>query len=143
MPYALLVKASAANELEAIDGTETRRRIVDATQTLAVGPRPSAWKKLAGREAAYRLRICDYRIVYTVNDREIIVEVIKFRRLRKVYGGWKATVVGAAGERFPRVLLWRKTAKLNQLIAVTTVSLGLAAIIGISRLLPFYSFKPL
>ena len=73
MPYALLIKASAANELEAIDGTPTRRRIVDAIQTLAVDPRPSACEKLAGREAAYRLLICDYGIVYTVNDREIIV----------------------------------------------------------------------
>ena len=86
MPYALLIKASAAKELEAIDGTPTRRRIVDAIQTLAVDPRPSACKKLTGREAAYRLRIGDYCIVYTVNDRKIIVEVIKFGRRREVYG---------------------------------------------------------
>ena len=143
MPYPLLIKASAAKEIEANDGTATRRRIVDANQTLAVDPRPSACKKLAGRETAYRLRICDYRIVYTVNDRKIIVEVIKFRRRRKVYGGWKATVVRAAGQRFPRVLLSWNPAKLNPLIAETTVSPGLAAIIGISRLLPFYSFTPL
>ena len=87
MPYAVLIKASAAKELDAIDGAPTRRRIVEAIQTLAVDPRPSACKKLAGREAAYRLRIGDYRIVYTVNDREIIVEVIKFGHRRAVYRG--------------------------------------------------------
>lgn len=85
MSYALLIKASAAKELDAIDSTPTRRRIVDTIQTLAVDPRPSACKKLAGREAAYRLRVGDYRIVYTVNDREIIVEIIKIGHRREVY----------------------------------------------------------
>lgn len=87
MPYALLIKASAAKELEAIDGAPTRRRIVEAIQTLAVEPRPSACKKLAGREAAYRLHVGDYRIVYTVSDREIIVEIIKIGHRREVYRG--------------------------------------------------------
>ena len=87
MPYALLIKASAAKELEAVDGAPTRRRIVEAIQTLAVDPRPSACKKLARREAAYRLRVGDYRMVYTVNDREIIVEIIKIGHRREVYRG--------------------------------------------------------
>lgn len=87
MPYALLIKASAVKELEAVGGAPTRRRIVDAIQSLAVEPRPSACKKLAGREAAYRLRVGDYRIVYTVNDREIIVEIIRIGHRREVYRG--------------------------------------------------------
>ena len=87
MPYALPIKASAATELEAIDDAPNRPRIVDAIQTLATDPRPRACKKLAGREAAYRLRVGDYRIVYTVNDREIIVEIIKIGHRREVYRG--------------------------------------------------------
>lgn len=87
MPYALLIKASAAKELEAIDSAPNRRRIADAIQTLATDSRPSACKKLAGREAAYRLRVGDYRMVYTVNDREIIVEIIKIGHRREVYRG--------------------------------------------------------
>lgn len=87
MRYALLIKASAAKELEAIDGAPTRRRIVDVIQTLAVGPRPSACKKLAGRDAAYRLRVGDYRIVFAVSDREIVVEIIKIGHRRELYRG--------------------------------------------------------
>ena len=87
MSYALLIKASAAKELDAIDSAPTRRRIVDAIQTLAIEPRPSACKKLTGRDAAYRLRVGDYRIVYTVNDREIIVEIIRIGHRREVYRG--------------------------------------------------------
>ena len=87
MPYALPIKASAATELEAIDDAPNRPRIVDAIQTPATDPRPSACKKLARREAAYRLRVGDYRMVYTVNDREIIVEIIKIGHRREVYRG--------------------------------------------------------
>ncbi len=87
MPYALLIKASAAKELEAIDSAPTRRRIVDTIQALAVDPRPNACKKLAGRDASYRFRIGDYRIVYTVNDREIVIEIIKIGHRREVYRG--------------------------------------------------------
>ena len=87
MPYALLIKASAPKELEAVGGAPARRRIVDVIQTLAVDPRPSACKKLAGREAAYRLRVGEYRIVYTVNDGEIVVEIIKIGHRREAYRG--------------------------------------------------------
>ena len=80
MSYALRIKASAAKELEAIDGASMRRKIVDAIE-----PRPPACKKLAGRDAAYRLRVGNYRIVYTVNDGEIVVEMIKIGHRREVY----------------------------------------------------------
>lgn len=62
-----------------------RRKIVDAIQSLAIEPRPPACKKLAGRDAAYRLRVGNYRIVYTVNDGEIVVEMIKIGHRREVY----------------------------------------------------------
>ena len=79
------IKASAAKELEAIDGAPTRRRIVDAIQTLAADPRPAQCKKLAGRDTAYRLRVGDYRIVYTVSGREVVVEIINIGHRREVY----------------------------------------------------------
>ena len=85
MTYALQIKPSAAKELEAIDGATTRRKIVATINALAFDPRPAACKKLAGRDAAYRLRVGDYRIVYTVNDREIVVEIIKIGHRREVY----------------------------------------------------------
>ena len=62
-----------------------RRKIVDAIQSLAIEPRPPACKKLAGRNAPYRLRVGNYRIVYTVNDGEIVVEIIKVGHRREVY----------------------------------------------------------
>ena len=85
MPYVVLIKASAAKELDAIDNAPTRRRIVDLIQALAVDPRPPACKKLAGPDGAFRVRAGDYRVVYTVNDREIVVEIIKIGHRREIY----------------------------------------------------------
>jgi mRNA interferase RelE/StbE len=87
MPYALLIKASALKQLEDTDSTPTRRRIVATIHSLAVDSRPITRKKLAGRDACYRLRVGDCRIVYTVNDREIIVEIIKIGQRREFYRG--------------------------------------------------------
>ena len=85
MPYAILIKASAAKELDAIDSAPMRRRIVELIQSLASDPRPAACKKLASRNGAYRVRAGEYRVVYTVNDREIVVEVVKIGHQREIY----------------------------------------------------------
>ena len=85
MPYAILIKASAAKELDAIDSAAMRRRIVELIQSLATDPRPPACKKLAGRDGVFRVRAGDSRIVYRVNERENIVEVIKIGHQRKIY----------------------------------------------------------
>ena len=85
MPYAILIKASAAKELDAIGSAPMRRRIVELIQSLATDPRPPACKKLAGRDGAFRVRAGDYRVVYTVNDREIVVEVVKIGHRREIY----------------------------------------------------------
>ena len=87
MTYALRSKASAAKELEAIDGATTRRKIVATINALAFDPRPAAFKKLAGHDAAYWLLFGGYRIVSTANDREIVVEIIKIGHRREVYRG--------------------------------------------------------
>lgn len=85
MPYVVLIKPSAAKELDAIDSAAMRRRIVELIQSLATDPRPPACNKLAGRDSLFRVRAGDYRVVYTVNDQEIVVEVIKIGHRREIY----------------------------------------------------------
>lgn len=85
MPYVVLIKPSAAKELDAIDSAAMRRRIVELIQSLATDPRPPACNKLAGRDSLFRVRAGDYRVVYTVNDQEIVVEAIKIGHRREIY----------------------------------------------------------
>ena len=48
-------------------------------------PRPPGTKALAGETGLYRLRVGDYRIVYDVHDKEMLVLVLAIGHRREVY----------------------------------------------------------
>ena len=61
-PYRILIKRSAAREIEAIGQRRDRERVMARIARLADDPRPPGSTKLSGQEA-YRVRQGDYRIV--------------------------------------------------------------------------------
>ncbi len=73
--YSVRIRRSAARELEAIP-LEDRKRIVTRIDGLQTEPRPPGCEKLSGEEK-YRLRQGDYRILYEIIDRQLIVTVVK------------------------------------------------------------------
>lgn len=81
--YNVLVKRSAAKEIEALQ-LKDRRRVVAKIQALARDPRPPGCEMLTGAET-YRLRQGDYRILYEIVDRDLIVTVVKVGNRRDVY----------------------------------------------------------
>jgi mRNA interferase RelE/StbE len=81
--YDLRIKPSAVKELEALQ-TKDRRRIVNKIQDLASEPRPPGCEKLSGRDR-YRIRQGDFRILYEIQDSELIVTVVKIGHRRDVY----------------------------------------------------------
>jgi mRNA interferase RelE/StbE len=81
--YSVIVTKRAKKDLAALD-RKTARRVVDALLALETTPRPPGCKKLTGREA-YRVRIGDYRAIYTVEDDLLVVEVIRVGHRRDVY----------------------------------------------------------
>ena len=81
--YELLVKASAAKEIDAIPAKD-RRRIVDRIAALADDPRPPGCQKLSGGDK-YRLRQGHYRVVYLIDDASKQVTVFKVGHRRDVY----------------------------------------------------------
>ncbi len=83
--YRLLIKPSAAKELEAVGTKADRRRIVGRIQTLASNPRPSASEKLAGYADRYRVRQGSYRIVYLIDDAHHQVTIFKVGHRKDVY----------------------------------------------------------
>jgi mRNA interferase RelE/StbE len=82
--YKLRIKKSAAKELEAIPRKADRQRIVNRIESLAKNPRPPGCKKLSGLER-YRVRQGSYRIVYAIEDNELIVYVVKIGDRKSVY----------------------------------------------------------
>ena len=83
--YRLLIKTSAAKELEAVGTKTDRQRIVGKIQTLASNPRPSASEKLAGYADRYRVRQGSYRIVYLIDDAHHQVTIFKVGHRKDVY----------------------------------------------------------
>ena len=82
--YRIEIKRSAAKEIEAIGRLRDRQRVVARIMRLAEDPRPPGCTKLTGKEA-YRIRQGDYRIVYTIADDVLVVEVIRVGHRREVY----------------------------------------------------------
>ena len=83
--YKLIIKRSAAKEIESIGQKNTRRRIVQRIQELAENPRPRGCEKLSGRHPRYRIRQGPFRILYEIKDDELIVYVVKVADRRDVY----------------------------------------------------------
>ena len=81
--YKLQIKPSAVKELEALAPKE-RQRIVKNIRKLAADPRPSGSEKLSGHEL-YRVRQGNYRILYSVEDADLRLVVVKIGHRRDVY----------------------------------------------------------
>ena len=82
--YRLDIRPSAAKEILNIGQKTDRQRVVARIQALAADPRPPGCTKLSGRDA-YRVRQGSYRILYTVSDLVLVVEVVKVGNRRDVY----------------------------------------------------------
>jgi mRNA interferase RelE/StbE len=83
--YRVLIKPSAAKEIEAVDQKKDRQRIVSSIPALAKEPRPVGCDKLAGAGDRCRVRVGRYRVVYTVADAELQVLVVQVADRKDVY----------------------------------------------------------
>ena len=83
MPYTVELTLSAQKQLSKLPNI-IAERIEESLLELEENPRPGGCKKLKGR-TAYRIRIGDYRAIYTINDTVLTVIVIKIGHRREVY----------------------------------------------------------
>ena len=83
--YRVLIKPSAAKEIEAVGQKKDRKRIVASILALADEPRPVGCEKLAGRRDRYRVRVGRYRVVYSIADAELLVLVVRVAHREDVY----------------------------------------------------------
>src|SRR5262249_24657264 len=60
-------------------------RVDAAIRTLADHPHPTGSKKLQGTEDLYRIRVGDYRVVYTVEAKHLVVLVLNIGNRRDIY----------------------------------------------------------
>jgi mRNA interferase RelE/StbE len=82
--YDVALTSSAERELKKLSG-QLVARIMPRLENLADNPRPSGCKKLRGGDHEWRIRVGDYRLVYTIDDAELRVEVTRIRHRSEVY----------------------------------------------------------
>ena len=83
-PYQVTLAKSAEKELLSLDAPLVRR-IYARIEALAVVPRPPGCRKLEGGSREWRIRIGDYRVIYTIDDGKRMVDVSAVRHRRDAY----------------------------------------------------------
>lgn len=81
--YKLFIKPSAAKEIEVLP-KQDRQKVIAKIDGVLSNPRPAGCEKLSGQEQ-YRIRQGRYRILYTINNMEIVTVVIKTAHRKEAY----------------------------------------------------------
>lgn len=81
--YKILIKESAVKELENIPKKDLKR-IIKRIQSLAQNPRPHGSQKLSTQDR-YRIRQGEYRIIYSIQEKEFTVHIYKVGHRREIY----------------------------------------------------------
>lgn len=83
-PYSIAYKPSAAKAFRKIHPNQ-RSRIKKAIEALATNPHPQGSTQLSGGNGEYRIRVGNYRVVYDIEDDELVILVLRVGHRREVY----------------------------------------------------------
>ena len=82
--YTITFSRSARKELEKLS-QHLVERIFPKVECLGTQPRPAGCKKLKGGQNLWRVRIGDYRVIYSLNDAQQIVDIVAVRHRSEAY----------------------------------------------------------
>jgi mRNA interferase RelE/StbE len=82
--YNIEWKPSARKELRNLNKV-TIIRILSAIEKLAENPSPHDSRKLRGSINTYRIRVGDYRVIYSVSPPALTIEIIRIGHRRDIY----------------------------------------------------------
>jgi mRNA interferase RelE/StbE len=82
--YSFAFARSARRELEVLDPSVIPR-ILSKIESLAAHPRPHGSRKLTGEKYLWRIRIGDYRVIYSILDKERHDDITAVRHRREAY----------------------------------------------------------
>lgn len=83
--YELRITVGASKELDALPRKKDRQAVVARILALAEEPRPAGCVKLSGLDELYRVRQGSYRIVYAIEDDQLVVIVIRIVDRKEAY----------------------------------------------------------
>lgn len=82
--YKIEWKQSAKKELRKLEKAIISR-IIRVVEDLPLDPHPTGCRKLQGSEHLYRVRVGDYRVVYSVENEVLLIEIIRVGHRKEIY----------------------------------------------------------
>jgi mRNA interferase RelE/StbE len=82
--YRITFAQSARRELDRLD-RPIARRVLQSIEKLTTNSRPSGCAKLVGSRSDWRIRIGDWRVIYTIDDEEKVVDIAAIRHRSDAY----------------------------------------------------------
>ena len=82
--YRIEVSATAERQLKGL-APRDRERVVSAILALGKEPRPRGCRKLHGYDDVYRIRNGPFRIIYSIEDKRLLIIILKLGHRRSVY----------------------------------------------------------
>jgi mRNA interferase RelE/StbE len=84
MPYTVRISSAAGRQFKKLP-PDIQQRLRPQIGSLAKNPRPSGVSKVKGGDNQYKIRVGDYRVLYEIHDRQLLVLVVKAGHRRDVY----------------------------------------------------------
>ena len=82
--YDVQLNSSAKKNLIKINKID-QKKIAKTLHSLETEPRPKGVKKIRGLKNTYRVRVDNYRVMYTIDDKKLVVIVIDIDHRKDIY----------------------------------------------------------
>ena len=82
--YRIEISRTAEKQLKKLR-QEDQRRVVKAMVSLGNDPYPKGSRKLTGYDDVFRMRVGEFRILYSVSAKKLIIIILKIGRRKDVY----------------------------------------------------------
>ncbi len=82
--YSIEISRTAEKQLKKLE-PDDQLRVANAIIALADDPHPQGSRKLTGYEDVFRIRVGQYRVLYSVSGKKLVIIVLKIGHRKNVY----------------------------------------------------------
>ena len=82
--HVVRIAPAARREIKRLS-KQNQRRVVAVMRALAVNPRPHGCTPVEGFDGLFKVRVGDYRVIYKIEDEELLVVIVRVRHRSDVY----------------------------------------------------------
>jgi mRNA interferase RelE/StbE len=82
--YRIEISATAERQIRKLPRAD-QVRVIRVIRALSTDPRPTGCRKMSGHDDVFRVRIGRYRVLYAIEDRRLVVIVLKVGDRKDVY----------------------------------------------------------